>query len=180
MLYSYNDIFEKLGNDYQILKAIKNEEIFKLASGVYSDDKNVSELQVIAFKYSNAIFTMDSAFYYLGLTDTIPEKYHLATDRDASKISNELVKQYFYPKSKLESGKEKIEYQGSTIYVYNLERMLIELIKNKKTIPFDYYKELIDNYRNRIYSLDVQKIQQYLENYNDADSIMNAIQLEVF
>ena len=48
MLYSYNDIFEKLGNDYQILKAIKNEEIFKLASGVYSDDKNVSELQVIA------------------------------------------------------------------------------------------------------------------------------------
>ena len=58
--------------------------------------------------------------------------------------------------------------------------MLIELIKNKKSIPFDYYKEVILNYRNIVDDLQNWKIEQYLENYSQEERILNIIQKEVF
>lgn len=42
-----------------------------------------------------------------------------------------------------EIGKSQINYNNVQINIYNKERMLIELIRNKNTIPFDYYKEII-------------------------------------
>ena len=53
-----------------------------------------------------------------------------------------------------ELGKTEMEFQGDKIKVYNQERMLIELIRNKSKIPFDYYKEIIGNYRNRVNEMD--------------------------
>ena len=58
--------------------------------------------------------------------------------------------------------------------------MLIELIKNKKSIPFDYYKEVILNYRNIVDDLQNWKIEQYLENYSQGERIFDIIQKEVF
>ena len=57
--------------------------------------------------------------------------------------------------------------------------MLIELIRNKNILPFDYYKEIIENYRNIIYELDIEKIQEYIKKFPKKDYINNAIQLEV-
>lgn len=39
--------------------------------------------------------------------------------------------------------------------------MLIELIRNKNNLPFDYYKEILLNYRKIISELDIQTIQEY-------------------
>ena len=58
--------------------------------------------------------------------------------------------------------------------------MLIELIKNKKSIPFDYYKEIILNYRNIVDDLQNWKIEQYLGNYSQEERILDIIQKEVF
>ena len=57
--------------------------------------------------------------------------------------------------------------------------MLIELIKNKDKIPFDYYKEIIENYRKLVDSLDIEKIQDYVMSFSGSDNIARAIQLEV-
>lgn len=38
---------------------------------------------------------MNSAFYYQGLTDTIPKKYYLITDKDSTKIKDKRVVQYY-------------------------------------------------------------------------------------
>ena len=86
MLYSYNDCISSFGNDYQIKKSVSNGKLFKICNGIYSDKEYVSELEIVCFKYPMAVFTMDSAFYYHSLTDVIPEAYHLATDKNATKI----------------------------------------------------------------------------------------------
>ena len=39
--------------------------------------------------------------------------------------------------------------------------MLIELVRYKSKLPFDYYKEIILNYRKLLPRLDIQKIQDY-------------------
>lgn len=79
-----------------------------------------------------------------------------------------------------ELGKTNIDYEGVNIPIYDRERMLVELIKNKNNTPYDYYKEIICNYRKLIDELDVYKIQEYSSSYSYSDKIMSMIQDEVF
>ena len=179
MLYSFDECIKKYNNQYQIEKMLLEGKLYKIEKGIYSDLKQVSDLEIIAFKYPNAVFTMNSAFYYYGLTDVIPEKFYLATNRDATKIHVHNVKQFFHQESIFQTGITTILYQNAKIKIYDKERMLIELIRNKNNLPFDYYKEIIENYRNIKYELDIEKIQEYIMEFPKKDYINNAIQLEV-
>ena len=78
MLFTYAQCKEKYGSQYQLTKAVKKSEIYQLEKGVYSDRKRESDIYVISFKYPRAVLTLNSAFYYYGLTDTIPDKYILS------------------------------------------------------------------------------------------------------
>ena len=180
MIANYNECVEKLGSKYKLRKMIAEEKLFKLEKGIYSDEKYVPEYRIISYKYPKAIFTMDSAFYYHGLTDVIPDKYHLMTARGASRISDERVVQMFENSDALELGAEYIEYNGYTILMYNKERMLLELIRNKSRLPFDYYKEILNNYREIIHELDIPAMQDMLEKLPKSRMINRVLELEVF
>ena len=180
MLLTYSECIQEYGSKYNLNKKIKNEELYQLEKGIYSDKKYVPEIQIISKKYPEAIFTLNSAFYYHQLTDTIPDKYYLATSRGASKIVDSRVVQIFDNSNGLKLGVEHIEYNGTSIYMYNKERMLIELLRNKNKLPFDYYKEILNNYRNIIDSLDIQLIQDLAIESPKSRMIMEALQLEVF
>lgn len=179
MLFTYGECEAKFGSHYRINKAIQDGILYKLANGVYSDTKQVSEIEVIAFKYPRAVFTLNSAFYYHGLSDVIPGRYFLATSKDAHKISDARVKQVFCRNEKFSIGITVMEYQGIDIRIYDRERMLIELIRYAKRLPFDYYKEIIESYRRTVYTLDIQKLQEHLSVFPKGDAIMEAIELEV-
>ena len=60
------------------------------------------------------------------------------------------------------------------------KEMLIELIKNKNNTPYDYYKEIINNYRKIKNELDVYKLQEYASVYSNGEKIITMIQDEVF
>lgn len=179
MLFSYNACIEKYGNDYQIKKALSAGQIYKIEQGIYSDTPTVSEIERVSFKYPQTVFTMDSAFYYHGLSDVIPEKLHLATSKDAYKIGDDRVKQYFHRKDTFPVGVTSIPYRNSEIRVYDKERMLIELIRNKKSLPFDYYKEVIESYRKAVHTMDIEKMQQYICVFPNQRHILEAVELEV-
>ena len=180
MIYSYDECLQKYGNHYQLTKKLQNQELYKIEPGVYSDKERVSELEIISYKYPYAIFTMDSAFYYHSLTDVIPDKYYLATSKDAYKIPDKRVKQSFHRIDKWEIGVSSISHHNVNLKIYDQERMLIELIRNKNTLPFDYYKEIIESYRKRISTLDIEKLQEYISMFSRQNHIFEAIQLEVF
>ena len=179
MLFSSKDCKEKIGNYYQINKAIKDGVLYKVADGIYADTPHVSEIEIIMYRYPQAVFTLNSAFYYHGLTDVIPSKYYLATARDTHKIPDSRIKQAFYSVDRFAVGISTLEYQGLNIRIYDRERMLIELIRASKNLPFDYYKEIIESYRRAVYSLDIQKLQEYIVAFPKGDAIMEAIELEV-
>ena len=180
MIFTYEQCINEYGSDYQIKKRVKAGHLKKLMPGYYSDSQFFSELELINIKYPKAIFTMNSAFYYHDLTDVIPTKFHLATDKDASKISNNKIKQYFIPTEVLKVGLERIKYNGVEISIYNKERMLIEVIRNKDKLPYDYYKEIIGNFREDIYNLDIQAIQEYAEIFPKSRLIIDRLRDEVF
>ena len=180
MLYTYEECKQKYQTDYELRKKIGAGEISRINRGVYSDQGRESELAIISKLYPYAVFTLNSAFYYHGLTDTIPQSYYLITDKNATKIKNPHVKQFFDNNDSLEMGKTEKEYNGDNICVFNKERMLVELIRNRGKFGFDYYKEIIANYRKQIYELDIQAIEEYAKRLPKTRLVMEALRREVF
>ena len=169
----------KYGSDYQIKKRLEDGTLHKVARGIYSEDKGIPQLAVISIKYPNAVLTMDSAFYFHGLTDVIPDEYDLATGRDAPKISDKNIRQHFVPDYFLTVGVEKVEKDGYTIQVYEKERMLIELLRFRSKLPFDYYKEILLNFRKQLPSMNIQKIQDYALSAPNSNKVCERLQMEV-
>lgn len=180
MIYTYSDCFGKWQNDYQIKKRIASGDLFQIEKGFYADTPDVSTLALIAAKYPKAIFTMDSAFYFHGLSDVIPDEYHIATDKHSIYLRDKRIRQYYVQSDILDKGVIKMTRRDATIRLYDRERMLIELLRYKNKLPFDYYKEILGNYRNLIYELDIERIQEYAATFPRHKMISEALDREVF
>lgn len=180
MVYSYEELITKYGTRYNTQKALKTGKIYKIEHGIYSDKKIVNPLILYSKKYPYAVITMDSAFYYYGLTDVIPNKVYLATPRNYRVIKNDKIVQIFMEKNILDKGKTIVKINNQYVYMYDKERLLIELIRKRKQIPFDYYKEIIANYREITNELDMQKIENYLSLFKNDLNLSEALQREVF
>lgn len=173
------DCSKKYGSDYLIQQKVKSGELFQVGKAVYSEERHVPKLAVLAFKYPHAIVTMYSAFYLHGLTDVIPDGYDLATDRNAAKIPDDRVNQYFIPSHFLNQGAQIMMYKGYSIRIYGKERMLVELLRYKSKLSFDYYKEFLLNYRKILPQLNIQEIQDYAVEAPKSSKIMETLQMEV-
>lgn len=167
------------GSDYLIRKKVEEGELFCIGKAVYSKERDVPYVAVLAFKYPNAVVTMNSAFYMHGLTDVIPDDYDLATDRDAAKIHEKNVRQYFIPASFFKRGVETKVTKGYKVPVYSRERMLIELLRYKSKLPFDYYKEILLNYRKILPKLNMQEIQDLALESPKSGRVLETLQMEV-
>lgn len=180
MIFTYNDCLQKCGSKYNMNKMILSGEIFKQEKGIYSDVKYVPEYQIISAKYPKAVFSLESAFYYHGLTDVIPDKYYLTTGKSAAKIKDSRVVQIFENSDILHMGAEYIPYGDGKLFMYTKERMLVELLRRKNKLSFDYYKEIMGNYRSIIYELDIPAVQNMIMRMPKTRMIMEALELEVF
>ena len=174
MILTFAQCIEMFGSKYLIKKAITEGRLFRIAKGFYSESKDVSQASLISAKYPKSVFTMNTAFYHYGLTDTIPEKYYLATKNSDIRI---VLK--FENSDILFLGAVQEKANGATVTMYNKERMLLELIRNKSNLPFDYYKEVILNYRKVVDELDMQLVQDYLPQMPKADMIRKVLEAEV-
>ena len=180
MLYTYKECIDKYKSNYEISKLLKNGSLYRIDKGIYSDNRYENELAIINKLYPNAVFTLNSAFYYHGFTDVIPKGYYLLTNKDFTKIKDKRIIQFFDNNDSLGIGAENKIYNGIEISVFNKERMLIELIRNKNKFSFDYYKEIINNYRKLIHELDIEAIQEYAYRLPKTNFVLNTLQLEVF
>ena len=73
MIMTYKECIERLNGVNPFRQALSEGRLYKLEKGIYSNNKYESELSILAHKYPKAVLTLNSAFYYHGLTDVIPE-----------------------------------------------------------------------------------------------------------
>ncbi len=179
MLLTYQECLDKYGSDYQIKKEIGSGALFMKEKGIYSTKRNTSEIDVIMRKYPRTVCTWKSAFYYHSLTDVIPDRYYLATKRTDTRIKDPRVIQSFLKDEIFDAGITEIQYNNSSIRVYDRERMLIELMRFRTRIPMDYYKEIINNYRKLSFELDFGIVEEYAAMFKSGAKLMNMIQMEV-
>jgi len=179
MLYTWDEVKNEYGYPLKIREALNDGKIYRVGRGLYSDKPHVNPFILLSVKHPYAIITMNTAFYIYGLTDVVPDKTYLATKRNATRISDNSVTQVFLSDGIFEQGKTKIEYDGATITIYDRERILVEALRNSKSLPFDYYKEIISGFRKISSDLDFYKLEDYIAIFKRSDALFNMLRREV-
>ncbi len=179
-MISRAECIRKYGSDYFIQKRIDAGELFRVDKGIYSEQEHVPELALLSYKYPRAVITMDTAFYLYGMTDEVPDLCTMATKRSATPIADSRVKQYFMREELLEIGATTMEYKDYDLLIFNRERMLIELVRYKSKLSFNYYKEILGNYRRQLSRLNTENIRDYAERMPKSDMIIRTLRTEVY
>ena len=179
MVYSWNDIVQIEGNKKHALTSVKKGKYRKVSFGVYTDDDEyLSELEQLFVRHSKATLTLQSAFEYYGLSDYITDKYYLVTPKNSRIILKEKVSQSFMDNKMIDVGRVKIKTQHGYIYIFDLERMLIELFRLKSKLSHDYFLEVVSSYR-RMKSeslISFRKVNEYCKKITYGERILKDIQ----
>ena len=179
MIYLYTDLTKKGLSDYQIKKKVNNCELYMVKKGVYSTTKEFDYLDYIAHKHPNAVFTLTTACHCYGFLKNDKNPYYIATKQKDRKINDDNVKQIFMTTSLYNIGISKITYHGFNILIYDLERLLIEVVRYKAQLSYDDYHEIIGSYRKIAKLLNKNKINNYVLNFKDK-RIMERINNDLF
>lgn len=180
MIYNNKEVMKKYKNYYNINEAIKNKEIYRIDHNIYADSPKLDPIILATTKHYNAIVTLNTAFYIYNLINKLDKKIYLACTRNADKYTDKNINQMCMEKNILNIGKTTINYQGKNIYIYDKERLLIELVRKKWLISRTYYKTIIRNYRKIANTLDKNKLIEYAPKFYNGDSILKTIMKEIF
>ena len=180
MIWTYTECRERVGSDYAIRKKLEAGELHRVGWGLYSDKPSPGLPELAAKRYPDAVIALDSAFFYQGLTDVVPDRLHLATARDTTRIADRRIRQHFVPSSILGVGVAVIDWNGAPCRTYDLERLAIDAVRMRTKLPYELYKEVILSLRARSAELYPAKIDDYLDAFPHRDSILASIEKEVF
>jgi predicted transcriptional regulator of viral defense system len=176
MIYKTKDLINSGETEYSIREKVLKKKLFLIDYGIYSDEEDTFLDEIfICKKYPQAIITGFSAFYYYDLTDNIPNKFYLATKQHSYPIRNENVSQSYQDKEYLLIGKTTINSAGGTINIYDLERVLIELVRLKEKYPPELYYEVLNSFRLIKDNLDFYKLNSYLRKFKNGHSLSKKI-----
>ena len=133
-----------------LTKLIKENKIERVSRGVYIK-KNVlvDEFMVLQSKSKYAIYSNTTALYLHGFSNRIPIKYDITVKSGyKGSLQKERNVNLFYTKRELlELG--VINYKlnsGNIIRVYDLDKTICDIIKNKKKIDAEIFNKAIREY----------------------------------
>lgn len=179
MIYLYKDLTKLGKNDFNIKKMVEKKELFMVKKGVYSTTHEFNELEYLSKKHPNIIFTLQTACYCYGLLKQNSIPYYVVTKQKDRKIKDENVKQIFMTDELYSIGMNKVKYLGFDIQIYDLERLLIEVVRNKKNIDFDVYLQIISGFKKIVKLLNKNKINEYVKFFKDP-KILYRLNHEIF
>lgn len=167
MVLSYKELTMRGFSDYKIKKMIAEEKLFFIKKGMYSTLKNFDYLEYITKKHPNVIVTLESACYCYGLLRKPRSYYRVATKQKDRKIKDDFVKQIFMTDSLYNVGVNVITYKGFKIKIYDLERTLVEVARNKIMLSYDDYQEIMSSYRKLTRLINKEKLYSYISCFKD-------------
>ncbi len=133
-----------------LTKLIKENEIERVSRGVYIK-KNVlvDEFVILQNKSKYAIYSNTTALYLHGLSNRIPIRYDITVKSGyKGSLQKEKNVNLFYTKKELlEIG--VIDYKldsGNVIRVYDLDKTICDIIRNKKKIDAEIFNKAIREY----------------------------------
>ena len=133
-----------------LTKLIKKNKIERVSRGVYIK-KNVlvDEFVILQSKSKYAIYSNTTALYLHGLSNRIPIRYDITVKSGyKGSLQKEKNVNLFYTKKELlELGVTDYKLDsGNIIRVYDLDKTICDIIKNKKKIDAEIFNKAIREY----------------------------------
>ena len=133
-----------------LTKLMKENKIERVSRGVYiKKNELVDEFVILQSKSKNAIYSNTTALYLHGFSNRIPIKYDITINSgyNGSLQKEDNVNLFYTKRELLELG--VINYKldsGSIIRVYDLDKTICDIIKNKKKIDAEIFNKAIREY----------------------------------
>ena len=138
---------EKIGfSKPQIPKLIKDGIIRKVAHGLYIDNSLIEdEFFILQKRFSNIVFSYNTACYLLNLSDRAPYQLDVTTIKDHKVREN--INVHYVAKDKFDVGIiEILSPYGNPIKIYNAERCICDILKNPNSVDIELYNKIINTY----------------------------------
>lgn len=169
--------FEKLGISRPSIQGYIDKKIIrKVSRGLYIDNTLIEdEFYILQQKFSNIIFSYNTACYLLNLSDRAPYKIDVTT-LNHNNISEDLEIHYV-AKDKFEIGITEIKSPyGNPIKVYNAERCICDLLKNKNEVDIELYNKIINNYFKQKHR-NLITLEKYAKEFNIMEKFENIMEV---
>lgn len=129
-----------------IPELIKQKVLRKVAYGIYIDNNLIEdEFYILQKRFSNIVFSYNTACYLLNLSDRVPYKIDITTINHNN--INEGLNIHYVSKDKFDIGIIEIESPYSNpIKIYNAERCICDLLKNPNAVDLEVYNKIVNNY----------------------------------
>ena len=133
-----------------LTKLIKENKIERVSRGVYiKKNELVDEFVVLQSKSKYAIYSNTTALYVHGFSNRIPIRYDITVKSGykGSLQKEDNVNLFYTKRELLELG--VIDYKldsGNIIRVYDLDKTICDIIKNKKKIDAEIFNKAIREY----------------------------------
>ena len=169
--------FEKIGISKTLIPEFLNKKILrKVAYGLYIDNNLIEdEFYILQKRFSNIIFSYNTACYLLNLSDRAPYKIDVTTINH-NNISEDLDIHYV-SKDKFDIGIVEIKSPyGNPIKIYNAERCICDILKSKNNIDIELYNKIIKNYfkqKNR----NLERLEEYSKIFNIYEKFENIMEV---
>ena len=133
-----------------LTKLIRDGKIERVSRGFYTK-KNilVDEFVILQSKSKNAIYSNATALYLYGFSNRIPIKYDITINNgyNGSLQKDNNVNLFYTKKELLDLGVTNYQLEsGNIIRVYDLDKTICDIIKNKKKIDAEIFNKAIREY----------------------------------
>ncbi len=151
--YASTDEIRKRGIAYSdIQKHLKDGKIKRIRRGFYkwyiTDETN--EAATVAGLFPDGVLCMDTAFFHYGYSDRTPAEWHIAVDKDSSKIrfniSYPFVKPYYFEPDKLTIGITKETINDIEVIMYDRDRVICDCLRNINKMDKEIFNKAIQSY----------------------------------
>ena len=145
-------------------KFVKDNNYEKVGPGMYaSKDDIVDELLVLHKRCPKGVISHDEALYYYGLVDreSLSHTITVYSGFNASRLIKSGYTVYYVNKDLLNIGKVNvIDNFGNEIPMYNLERTIIDLIRNRSKFEIQDFTTALKTYAKRP-DKNISKLYEY-------------------
>ncbi len=132
---------------------VSQDKLVRIAAGLYGlPDEEIDEYSYLAHRVPKAVFSHNTAAYLHELTTRMPLVYTMTVKNgsNVSRITEDNVIFSYVNKEVFEIGKSKILTPfGREIFIYDNERTILDLIRNKEKTDTDIFSEVLKNYFKR-------------------------------
>ena len=133
-----------------LTRLTKDDKIERVSRGVYIKKNELfDEFVILQSKSKNAIYSNTTALYLHGFSNRIPIKYDITINNgyNGSLQKEDNVNLFYTKRELLRLG--VIDYKlnsGNIIRVYDLDKTICDIIKNKKKIDAEIFNKAIKEY----------------------------------